>query len=60
MDIPKRITDIDVFYVFGKLLEKYDNFACCGLGTGVGNVTSEQCAKAMYSAYKYVTESCIY
>ena len=54
MDLPKTIDYIDVFYVFCKLLQQYDDFACCGLGTGVGNVSSEQCAKAMYDAYTYI------
>lgn len=54
MDIPKRITKTDVFYVFAKLLEKFDSFACCGLGTGVGGVNYKDCAKAMYDAYKFM------
>lgn len=59
MEIPKQITKIDVFYVFAKLLEKYNNinFACCGLGTGTGGISEEECAKQMKLAYKYCKES---
>lgn len=58
MEMPKRISKIDVFYVFEKLLEKYNNvnFACCGLGAGTGGI-SEECAKQMMLAYKYYKES---
>lgn len=55
MDVPKGIDTLDVFYVFAKLLREYTSgFACCGLGTGTGNIDYDDCAKAMYDAYKYV------
>lgn len=54
MRYPMKISEIDVFYVFAKLLEKYDDFACCGLGTGTGGISEEECAKQMRMAYEYV------
>jgi len=54
MNMPKQIDKIDCFYIFAKLLEKYDSFACCGIGTCTGEIAIEECAKAMYDAYKYV------
>ena len=56
MEVPKVITRTDVFYVFAKLLEKYDSFACCGIGTQTGNVSCEDCAKSMYEAYKFIKD----
>ena len=57
-DWPKNISPLDVFYVFAKLLEEYTSgFACCGLGTGTGNINCDDCAKAMYDAYRYVVSN---
>lgn len=55
MDLPHSISKIDVFYVFAKLLEKYNdvNFACCGLGTATGGISEEECAKQMRLAFDY-------
>lgn len=54
MDMPKTITKSDVFYVFSKLLEKYNSFACCGLGTLTGGLTNEECAESMLAAYEFI------
>ena len=54
MDIPRYITKTDVFYVFAKLLERHESFACCGLGTGTGKVSAKDCAEAMFNAYKFI------
>lgn len=55
MDLPKEIDDLDIFYVFSKLLRTYDvDFACCGLGTCTGGLSYDVCAKTMYNAYRLV------
>ena len=54
MRIPQKIDKVDVFYVFVKLLNRYNNFACCGLGTGTGEISEKECAKQMKLAYDYV------
>lgn len=54
MDVPKQIDMLDIFYVFARLLVEFPKFACCGLGTGAGKVSYEECALAMYHAYCYV------
>ena len=51
MRYPMKIKAIDIYYVFYKLLIKYDNFACCGLGTATGGLSNKECAKIMYKAY---------
>lgn len=54
MPVPMYIDKIDVFYVFAKLLQEYESFACCGLGTLTGGISEEDCAKQMRLAYEYV------
>lgn len=54
MRFPEIIKPIDVFYVFANLLLKYNNFACCGLGTLTGGISEKDCAKQMKLAYEYI------
>lgn len=54
MDVPKQIDALDVFYIFSRLLVEFKSFACCGLGTGMGKVSVDDCASAMYNAYCYI------
>lgn len=54
MRFPRQIDKVDVFYVFVKLLQRYDNFACCGLGTATGGISEKDCARQMKLAYDYV------
>lgn len=54
MRFPSTIDKTDIFFVFAKLLKKYNTFACCGLGTLTGGVSEEECAKQMRLAYEYI------
>lgn len=63
MRMPKKIFEIDVFYLFSKILLATNNYdeieeiAICGLGTLTGGITPEQCAEQMRLAYEYVLMS---
>lgn len=55
MELPRFISEIDVFFVFANLLLKYGtDIACCGLGTATGGLSAKECARAMRKAYDYV------
>lgn len=64
METPRFIFQEDIYFVACKIFRfiKYNHtkdiesksIAICGLGTGTGFVTPEDCAKAMYKAYKDV------
>lgn len=54
MRLPQKSDITYIFYVFSKLLQKYNNFACPGLCTATGGIPVDLCAKIMKDAYDYI------